>query len=238
MPGRINLEISRFASTRSSHWLEADIKATYDQRLDWLCTDPFNDKSENIKFTNNSAYFLAHEIRNKTHLPSFGAVKNWLPDAMKSFGRDGAHEWGTNYNSWTASSILNLSEFAQDAQIKKLATMCLDYYFARKSGFNLGGLEASGAVRRQPHVRHPSHQVALFFPFGVFHKLVKQAEREKQRPSSCPLRVLNTKGEASLREPSPVALRVCEIRSIASARTRPARRARACTLDGYGYACM
>jgi hypothetical protein len=134
-----------------SHWLEPDVKATYDQRLDWLCTDPFNDKSENIKFTNNSAYFLAHEIRNKTGLPSYGAVKTWLLDAMKAFGKDGAHEWGTNYNAWTASAILNLAEFAQDSQIKKLATMCLDYYWARKSGFSHGGLEASGAVRRYPH---------------------------------------------------------------------------------------
>lgn len=132
-------------------WLEPDIKQEFLKRLNWLCVGPYNQSSENIKCSNNNATFLAHEILGKTNLATYQENRQWWIGFLKNFGKDGAGEWGTTYNGWTVSAILNLAEFAQDPTVKKLATMALDYWMARTSGFQIAGHFASGAVRRYGH---------------------------------------------------------------------------------------
>jgi len=127
--------------------LEEDILAEYRQRLKWLVAPALRRSSENIRFTNNSAYFLAHEAMYATDRESYADVKGWLIENMQAIGVTGAHEWGRNYLSWTIGAILNLAEFAEDEEIRRLATMAVDYYLAQVSGFVVNGNYGSSAVR-------------------------------------------------------------------------------------------
>ena len=134
--------------------MDADIRLVYQKRLGYLLQPAWTSKSENIKNTNNTTYFLAHEILGKQNLSSFTSVRNWLITELKRFGKQGATEWGSTYNGWTLSGMLNLAEFAEDAEIQKLAEMAVDYWLARQGGMTHKGYFTSGAVR--PVLAHTS----------------------------------------------------------------------------------
>lgn len=134
-----------------NNWLDADLKQEYEKRLSWLLVGAYDSSSENIKFSNNSARFLAHEYLNQTDTSTFASVKGWLVDRLKGIGQWGPSEWGSTYNMWTHCAILNLAEFAQDPQIKKLATMAIDFFFAQQSGFQVAGNYCSGGIRVYGH---------------------------------------------------------------------------------------
>ena len=130
-----------------SNRLDEDLLAEYRKRLRWLLAPALRRSSENIRFTNNSAYFLAHEAVAATGQDSYGDVKQWLIENMRTIGVRGPHEWGRNYLSWTVGAILNLAEFAEDDEVRRLATMVIDHYLAQLSGFVVKGNYGSGAVR-------------------------------------------------------------------------------------------
>lgn len=131
-----------------SPWMDEDLRAEYARRMEWMVREPFNRKSENIKLTNNSAYFLSHEALGKTGAPSYGEVKSWLVRYLRQHGTQGTHEWGSYYNAWTFVAILNLAEFARDAEVRTLASMVVDYDIARMLTMSVRGNFCSPAVRR------------------------------------------------------------------------------------------
>lgn len=119
-------------------YFQPDIKQEFLKRFDWLCQDPFNNSSYNIRTTNNNARLLAHEITGKTNLASYASNKAWWKNFLKKISIEGNGEWaGQEYAGWTLGSILNVAEFCQDAEVKKLATMALDYLLAQTSGFQI-----------------------------------------------------------------------------------------------------
>lgn len=135
-----------------ANWLDPDIKADWEQRLVWQCVEPFTGSSENIRTNRTTSYFLAHELTGNTDLPSYQACKDWLVGHLKKLGKYGYGEWGSpGYHSWTIGAILNLAEFAQDPDVKKLATMLIDYTLAQLSGFLQDQAFCSGSVRRYGH---------------------------------------------------------------------------------------
>ena len=128
-------------------YFDEDVRSIYDQRLAFLCAPPFERSSENIRMTRNSSQFLAHELAHKTDLDSYAAGKRWLMSTMTSYLQDGSHEWGRFYLEWTMGATLNLAEFSEDAEVRELATMVVDYYVALLSGFAVDGNFASGSIR-------------------------------------------------------------------------------------------
>ncbi len=131
--------------------LDADVAAEFRKRLSYMLTGPFERKSENIKFTNNCAYFLAHERLGATDSDTFAQVRAWLLTSLGDAVARGYHEWGSTYNAWTVGALLNLAEFASDREVRDLATRAVDYFLACQSGFCLKGLYCSPAVRRYLH---------------------------------------------------------------------------------------
>lgn len=130
-----------------SHYFDEDVKEVFDQRLEFYSAPPYERSSENIRMTRNASQFLAHELAGKTALDSYQSGKQWLMPTMESYLRDGPHEWGRFYLEWTMGAVLNLAEFSQDTEVRRLATMVIDYYLALLSGFVVEGNFASGSVR-------------------------------------------------------------------------------------------
>lgn len=121
-------------------YFQPDIKQDFLKRFDWLCQEPFGGSSYNIRTTHNNARLLAHEITGKTYLASYANGKAWWKNFLKVISKEGNGEWaGQEYAGWTIGSILNVAEFCQDAEVKKLATMALDYLLAQISGFQIHG---------------------------------------------------------------------------------------------------
>jgi hypothetical protein len=90
-------------------------------------------------------------VRGRTALDSYEDNRIWLVDAIKKWMNEGASEWGTQYDAWTALCILNLAEFAEDDEVRQLAIGALDYWLARQAGFAIDGRYVSGGVRRYGH---------------------------------------------------------------------------------------
>jgi hypothetical protein len=134
--------------------LDNDIRAEFERRLDWLAREPYTRLSENIKLTNNSSYFLAHELRGATDRETYRLVRQWLVNYLRRHRDSGTEEWGSSYNAWTLVAILNLAEFAQDADVRRLATEVIDYDIARMLTMSVDGNFCSGAVRRYPFFTH------------------------------------------------------------------------------------
>jgi hypothetical protein len=131
-----------------SDWLEQDVRSEYERRLEWLAREPFVRKSENIKMTNTSSYFLAHEILGRTGSESYSACREWLLETIGAWARDGLHEWGSPYAAWTLIAVLNLAEFAEDPGVQELALMYVDYALARQLTSSVGPFFCSPGNRR------------------------------------------------------------------------------------------
>lgn len=153
-----------------SAWLDADLKQEYVKRFQWLLIPPYTGSSENIKLNTTNAIFLAHEILGQTASATYQQNREWLISYLKGFGKDGSHEWGAGYNGWTIGAVLNLAEFAQDPTVRKVAEMGVDYWLARTSGFQIGGVFCSGGVRRYGHgmfaSENPQTRVMRILFFG------------------------------------------------------------------------
>ena len=126
---------------------EKDVREEIDRWLELYCAPPYERSSENIRMTRNSSQFLAHELARNTELESYAAGKAWLMSTMTSLLRDGPHEWGRFYLEWTMGAVLNLAEFSEDDEVRRLATMAVDHYLALLSGFHVRGSFASGSIR-------------------------------------------------------------------------------------------
>ena len=82
-----------------------------------------------------------------TDRDSYQDVKQWLLKSMRVIGKTGPHEWGRFYVMSTMGAILNLAEFAEDDEVRRLATMVVDHYLAQVSGFVVNGNYGSSAIR-------------------------------------------------------------------------------------------
>ena len=125
-----------------------DIRTEYEKRLNWLARAPYERSSENIKLTNNSSYFLAHEFLGREDTDSYRACEKWLIDYLRNHGTVGTHEWGSSYNSWTYIAVLNLAEFSHNPRVRDLAMMVVDYDLARQLMVSVDAFFCSPAVRR------------------------------------------------------------------------------------------
>jgi len=129
-------------------YMDADIRQDFENRMGWAIADPHNSGSENHKLTINQLIFLAHEATGQTHLSTFGDIKAWMIDKLRYFGNSGFHEWGSVYNGWTLGAILNLADFAQEQEVKKLAEMVIDHTLGCSAAFQIDGYYNSPAVRQ------------------------------------------------------------------------------------------
>lgn len=129
-------------------YLDPDIRQNFEQRLDYAVTSPYNQSSENIKATSNALIYLAHESRNQTHLSSFAAIRSWWINFLRNLGNESFFEWGSPYHFWTLGAVQNLAEFAEDIEIRTLATMVVDYTYGCMAGFSIDGWFNAAAVRR------------------------------------------------------------------------------------------
>ncbi|MHC4799899.1 MAG: PKD domain-containing protein, partial [Planctomycetota bacterium] len=130
------------------HYMDPDILEDFENRMGWAIADPSTSGSENHKTTTNQMIYLAHEATMQTHLSTFDDIKSWWIDKLKYFGNSGFHEWGSVYNGWTLGAVLNLADFAEDQEVKKLAEMVTDYTLGCSAAFQIDGYYNSPAVRQ------------------------------------------------------------------------------------------
>ncbi len=149
--------------------LDEDIKAEYRKRLGkFAAKGVHSEGTENHKMIVNAARLLSRELMGKTTDTGYKSIVDFLIERLRGIGKRGLREWGAGYSKWTIEAILNVFDFSQHKQLRRMARMSLDYILALQSGFTINGAFASGGVRVYPFDVNNVYRVQSLWSWILF----------------------------------------------------------------------